>query len=155
MIRQLFTITGTTPAAASTAIVGSNVGGLAAFDYFTIEAALIGATGGVLDLYLQRRVADASEVAGGVWADWLHFPQLGAAAGAIKYTARSGVDTSIRVTGFGTDASGGTPALAANTLCGGHPGEVLRLVAVAGVSTSAGAAVTIYITGGRMHGRAG
>ena len=139
--KKVFPITGTTPSSATTAIVGSNVGGLTAFDWFTIDADLVGATGGTLDVYLQRKV-DTN-----VWADWVHFPQLAAGASAVRYTIPSGADKTIVPVGVGTDALPGTPALATNTFVGGHPGEALRCVAVAGASTSAGAAITIRITG--------
>lgn len=157
MIRQLFTISGTSPASASTAIVGSAVGGLLRFDAFTIDAALIGATGGTLDVYLQRRVATADEVAGGVWADWLHFPQLASGASAIKYAVACTDPPNVTVlaVGNGTDASAGTPALAVNTFTGAHPGDAIRAVCVAGASTSAGAALTIRITARRTYGRDG
>lgn len=141
--RQIFTITGTSPASASTAIVGDVQQTLLDYDQFTIDAALVGATGGVLDVYLQRQVT------ANVWADWLHFPQLTAGAAAVNYTAVAGYDKVIVAVGNGTDASAGTPALAANTFVGGHPGQAVRCVAVAGVSTSAGAAITIRITAWR------
>lgn len=141
--RQVFTITGTTPASASTAIVGERQGSLLPFDWFTIDASLVGATGGVLDVYLQRQVTTD------VWADWLHFTQLTAGAAAVRYSAVSGYDRQLIAVGVGTDSSPGTPALAAGSFVGGHPGQWLRCVAVAGASTSAGAAITIRITGWR------
>lgn len=145
MIRKLFTISGTSPAAAGTAIVGSALRGLEKFDWFTIDAALVGATGGTLDIYLQRQIALDSEVTGGVWADWLHFTQLAAAASAVKYSVQTGADKTLSTVAHGTDASAGTPALSAAAFVGGHPGLAVRCVAVAGASTSAGAAVTIYL----------
>jgi len=145
VIRKLFTITGTSPASASTAIVGSVVLGLERYDWFTIDAALVGATGGTLDVYLQRRIALDSEVTGGVWADWLHLTQLASGASAIKYSLQTGSDKTISTVAFGTDASAGTPVLSAASFVGGHPGQALRCVCVAGASTSAGAAVTIYL----------
>lgn len=145
MIRKVLTITGTTPAAASTAIVGSQLNGLHQYTWFTLDAALVGATGGVLDIYIQRQIALAEDVAGGIWVDWLHFTQLAAGAAAIKYSVESGSGTSIATVAHSTDASAGTPILAAGTFVGGHPGQAIRCVAVAGASTSAGAAVTIYL----------
>jgi hypothetical protein len=147
MSHQLYIISDTTPASASTAVSAVTAGGLDDFDWFTVDAQLVGATGGTLDVYLQRQVALDAEVTGGVWADWLHFPQLSSGAGAVKYSAITGSSTTITVVGNATDASGATPALAANTFVGGHPGNKLRAVYVAGTSTSAGAAVKIYITG--------
>jgi hypothetical protein len=147
-LRQHFRITGTSPATASTGIIAGSVrAGLERFDSFTIDAQLVGATGGSLDVYIQRQVTTASEVSGGVWADWLHFPQLASGAAAIKYSVQSGVATTIFVVGGGTDASAGTPALAANSFVGGHPGHAIRVVCVAGASTSAGAALVIDLIG--------
>lgn len=139
---QVFRIEDTSPAAAGTA-VGSKVAGLEKFDWFMVDAQLVGATGGTLDVYLQRKIADD------LWADWLHFPQLAAGGAAVRYSAQSGTDKDIVVVGGGTDASPG-PALAANTFVGGCPGTAVRAVYVAGASTSAGAAVNIQITGRRL-----
>jgi hypothetical protein len=145
MIRKLFSITGTSPAAAGTAIVGSSIRGLQAYDWFTIDAALVGATGGTLDVYLQKQIATDAEVTGGVWADWLHFTQLAAGAAAIKYSLQANSDKTILTVAHATDASAGTPVLASGSYVGGHPGGALRCVCVAGASTSAGAAVAVYI----------
>lgn len=141
MSSNLFTITGTTPASASTA-VGAVVSGLDRFDAFSIDADLIGATGGVLDVYLQRKITD------NVWRDWLHFTQLTAGNAAVRYSVSTspGIANTIVAVGTGTD-SAATPALAANTFIGGHPGNFVRAVYVAGASTSAGAAVSILIRG--------
>lgn len=139
--KQFPIVTDTTPAAASTA-VGSVVGGLDEYPIIRVDASLVGATGGVLDVYLQRFVAP------NVWADWVHFTQLAAGASAVKYTVigAHGVSTSIATIGIGTDASPGV-ALANGTFAGGHPGKAIRAVYVAGASTSAGAAVTFYVSG--------
>jgi hypothetical protein len=142
--RALLTISGTSPAAAGTAVIGT-LWGLEKYDWFTVDALLVGATGGVLDIYLQRQVARDAEVSGGVWVDWAHYTQLAAGGSAINYSIQTGSDRSIVTVATGTDASAGTPALAANTFAGGHPGSALRCVAVAGASTSAGAAVKIYV----------
>jgi hypothetical protein len=142
-------ITGTSPAAAGQAAVGSAVAGLDQYDSFFITAALVGATGGTLDVYLQRRVKDD----GTVWADWIHFPQLASGASAIKYNASSMPPAAATCTVIGTTANDGTtgaPALAANTVVAGHPGDSVRCVCVAGASTTVGAAVTIYIKGVRQ-----
>lgn len=138
---QLFTLTGTSPASASTAL-GGVAPGLDRFDGFNIDADLVGATGGTLDVYLQRQVAD------NVWRDWLHFPQLTAGGAAVRYSVSTapGVANTIVAVGTGTD-SAATPVLAANTFVGGHPGTKVRVVLVAGASTSAGAVYTIHIKG--------
>jgi hypothetical protein len=139
---KLFTISETSPAAAST-VVGATLRGLSDFEFFRIDAALQGATGGTLDVYLQRQIGE------NVWADWLHYTQLAAAAAAVKWTALAGNPTlSTALTssfGIGTDAAPGV-AIAANTFLGGHPGPAIRAVYVAGASTSAGAPVLIHLT---------
>ena len=135
---KYFTISDTSPASAITA-TGDVVPGLQDYDWFTIDAALVGATGGTLDVYLQRLVGDPATST--TWRDWLHFPQLAAGASAVFYSAQSGgPGTTITSVGNGT-----TPVIAVNTFLGGHPGAKVRALYVAGVSTSAGAAVTIVI----------
>lgn len=145
---KTFSITGTSPAAAGQAALAIKATGLDQFDSFFITALLVGATGGTLDVYLQRRVTDD----GTVWADWVHFPQLLAGATAIKYSAASLPPAAATATVIGTTADNGTtgaPALAVNTVVAGHPGDQVRVVCVAGASTSAGAAVTVHIKGWR------
>lgn len=141
MIRT-FTISDTSPAAAST-VVGTPAYGIADYEFFRVDASLVGATGGTLDVYLQRKIGT------NVWADWLHFTQLAAGGAAVKWTAVAGnpsLSTAITGSyGIGTDASPGV-VLAANTFLGGHPGQAIRPVYVAGAATSAGAAVLIYLT---------
>ncbi len=135
-------ISETSPSSAST-VVGASITGLQDFEFFRIDAALQGATGGTLDVYLQRKITD------NVWADWLHFTQLTAGGAAVKWTALAGnptLSTALTSTfGIGTDAAPAV-ALAANTFLGGHPGGAIRAVYVAGVSTSAGAPVLIHLT---------
>ncbi len=147
MSTKTFTISDTSPAAASTA-AGTIITGLEDFDFLRIDAALVGATGGTLNVHLQRQVK------ANVWADWLSFTQLAAGAAAVKYTTNcSGAAATTTIStsfGIGTDASPGV-ALAAGTFLGGHPGRAIRAVYVAGASTSAGAAVLIYITGYRSQ----
>jgi hypothetical protein len=136
-----YTISGTTPAAPGTAAVGSPVvfgTFLDAVESLDVNAQLVGATGGVLDLYLQT-----SPDGGTTWFDYAHFAQLAAGAAAIKVrfgVARHGQQLTIATVGTGL-----TPALAVATVVGGPFGDRMRLVAVAGASTSAGAAITIQI----------
>lgn len=138
---RVFTISETSPAAAST-VVGAVVSGLADYPYVRIDAALVGATGGTLDVYLQRLIKP------GAWTDWIHFAQLAAGAAAVRYSAIAspGLSTTITTSNRGSD---GTPSvsLAAATFLGGHPGNTVRAVYVAGASTSAGAAVVIDLIG--------
>lgn len=136
MANKLFTISGTSPASASTAVVGSPIVGLGGFIGFRIVSELVGATGGTLDIYLQWSPDD-----GTTWFDYVHFTQLAAGAAAIKYNTNSGLSlATITTVGKGT-----SPALAANTATGGLIGDQLRCLAVAGASTSAGAAVAITV----------
>lgn len=138
---QVFHVTDTSPAAAST-VVGAGLRGLGRFTSLRIDALLVGATGGVLDIYLQRLVA------ANVWADWCHFVQLASGGAAARYSLKCAMadSTTIVAANAGTDAA---PAvgLSAATFLGGHPGEGFRLVYVAGTSTSAGAAIELYVTG--------
>lgn len=139
-----FVITGTSPAAAGTALVGAALPGLGIYDWFEFTAILAGGTGGVLDLCLQRRVSVADDV----WADWYHFTQL-SAGGAAKWAwhMRQGATVPTAVGTMVTAVpSNGTITLAANTFVGGHPGDAIRLIGVAGSGTSAGATQTVYVT---------
>jgi len=133
-------LTGTSKTSAGTTVIAT-VQGLAKYDDLRIDAVLAGGTGGVLDLYLQRKLATD------VWLDWLRFTQI--AAGAAKYYSLPTLVGSNTITevGLWADAGTGTQVLATNTCVGGHPGDQLRLVGVAGSGTSAGGAQTIYITG--------
>jgi hypothetical protein len=100
---------------------------------------LTAGTGGTLDVYLQRKLGSNS------WADWIHFPQLTAAQSKKYSLAITGTGTSIVEVGQGTDATPSV-ALAANTAVNVIPGDEVRVVFVAGASTSAGASNTITIT---------
>lgn len=133
------TISDTSPASASTA-VGNSVTDLDEYQEIHIEADLVGATGGTLDVYLQKKLAT------NVWRDWIHFAQLSAGAAAVKHSVPPGYTKDIYTVGGGSDASPGV-ALAADEFVGGHPGSTIRAVYVAGGSTSAGAAVTIRVLG--------
>jgi len=132
-------ITGTSPNAASTAVLGSALLGTSRYDAIQIICEVQGATGGALDLYIQ-----SSFDGGTTWWDLAHLPQLAAAASAVKYAiVIPGVSTDdITVIGKNT-----TPALAANTVVGGMWGSSIRVLAVAGASTSAGAAQTFTVHG--------
>lgn len=138
---QVWTLTATCSSTASTTTLSSNVAGLLKYDWFTIDANLQGATGGTLDVYLQRQIASD------LWADWCHFPQQSSGGAAVQYCAQSGSDKTIHVVEQGTDASAGTPALAANTFIGGHPGNRVRMVMVTGSGVTAGTSQTVKITG--------
>ncbi len=137
---NVFTITGTSPATAVAAVLGSPVLGMDKFNEIKIVANLLGATGGALDVYIQW-----TPDGGTTWYDYAHFTQLGAGAAAVKYTCSSTFGTTVPVaTGSGT-----SPVLAAGASVGGPFGDGLRCYVVAGASTSAGAAQTIKIYGVR------
>lgn len=136
--KKTFAVSFTSPAAAST-VVSATCAGLSRFDWFQIDANLVGGTGGTLDIYLQKKIASD------VWADWVHFAQI-SAAGTLKVSATVQSSNGFTTVGIGTDASPGV-ALAAGSVVGGHPGDTVRVVCVAGVGTSVGGASVIYITG--------
>jgi hypothetical protein len=152
---KVFRITGTSPGSAATAVVGSVVRGLHDFDWFTIDAVIIGGTGGTIDVTLQRKVQSLVDgTAVDVWVDWCHFPQV-AAATTKKYTCSTGASTSITEVGTQAASPGTTAAtLAANTFTGGHPGPEVRMLATGGSGTSVGATQTIYISAWSSAGRA-
>lgn len=137
---KTFTVTATSPATATTGVATITANGLDRFDWFTVDAVLTGGTGGTLDVYLQRDVA-------GTWVDWIHFAQLSAGAAAIRKT----VDSKSAAAGPVTVGSGTSPALAAGSCSCCHPGEKVRVLFVAGASTSAGASQTITLTGFRRR----
>lgn len=143
----------TSPATASTAASSAAVAGssgaagiassspvdLDSFTSLSVHAQLVGATGGTLDVYLQT-----SHDFGTTWVDYAHFTQLAAGGAAVKYTfaaSQGGQQLTPTTHGVGT-----TPALAANTVVGGAWGDRFRLVMVAGVSTTAGAAVVVHLS---------
>jgi hypothetical protein len=110
-----------------------------------VEAHLVGATGGTLDVWLQRKAGP------NLWVDWVHFAQLAAGASAIHYSfivknTATAAGALGAVTTVGNDA---TPAVGAGTglITNNHPGDAVRVVFVAGASTSAGAAQKITIWG--------
>ena len=110
------------------------------YDSIEIEAELVGATGGPLDVYVQ------SSDDGIVWYDTVHFAQILAAASAVLYrTSLSRYATAATApTVVGKNLS---PALAAGSAIQNGFGDHLRLVMVAGTSTSAGAAILVRLTG--------
>lgn len=134
-IKNVTLFSGTTPAAAST-VAQTAVTGLGGFNSMQVYASLIGATGGTLDIYLQY-----SPDGGTTWVDYVHYAQLAAGASALLKTFA--VTKDAQQTTLTTVGSGTTPALAAATVVGGDWGDRLRVVTVAGTSTSAGAVVAI------------
>ncbi len=130
---------GTSPVAAGTAVT-TGVGGFGTYEAITFVASLIGATGGTLDVYIQHSPDNVT------WYDYAHFPQLAAAAGAVYYSLSPALNNVITTIGAPTaTAATATPAIAAGACAGGHWFEWLRVVYVAGVSTSAGAVTSIKV----------
>lgn len=143
MSTQTLTISGTTPNAPGNAVVGVAVGPLDDYDALQVVVTSQGATGGTLDLYLQATFGD------GLWMEYAHFTQLAAAAPANTkvYTLSKSDVTSRAGVAIAPLNANPTPTLAAATVIGGPWGRQFRLVAVAGVGTSAGAAQTVTIYG--------
>lgn len=135
-------LAGTSPSAAGTAILARTRYALHGFDCLTVHASLVGATGGTLDVYLQ------SSPDGVTWFDWHHFTQLAAGAAATNVVFAATRPAALaQVTAIGRDAS---PALAAGTVLGTDWGVAMRLLVVAGSNTSAGAALTVFLTASRL-----
>lgn len=134
-------VTATSPSAASTAVLGT-FHGLTRWEAFAVVAELQGATGGTLNVYLQRKITDD------VWSDWVSFTQLASGGAAVKYAVCPALSNTIATVGGGSDATP-APALAAGSCAGGHPGDTVRVVAVAGAGTSAGTSQTVRLVAQR------
>ena len=132
----------TAGASGGTTIEPETFKALERYEEVQVVAQLRGVSSDTLDVYLQRKVAD------NVWADWCHFPQIASGAAVKTYSVTMASNNGAVLVGSGTDASPGQ-ALAANTYVGGHPGDELRIVSVAGASTSASADQDIYLIGYR------
>jgi len=149
-VSEIWDLSGTSPATSVTA-AGVMAFGFVKFAAIRVEVVLIGATGGTLDVYIQRKVAP------NVWVDWAHYPTISAGASATVYslivqaanvgTPLTGTasQTIASIASAGSDASP-SPALAAATLTLAHPGDMIRVVYVGNSGTSAGAAQKIYVT---------
>src|SRR5687767_2243689 len=99
---RTLTISGLSPASASTAVVDDVLGGLDAYDWFQIDATIVGGTGGTTDAWLQRRVLGQDK-----WRDWIRFPQV-AAATTKHYSVQVQSSTTIHEVSQGSTASPGT-----------------------------------------------
>lgn len=146
--RSIPVLTFPSAAAAGTTVLGL-IEGISRFNTFSLDALLLGATGGTLDVYLQRLV-DTN-----VWLDWARFTQLASGGAAIDYSIffhpAASAPALTHVGQWGAAAVGGTPAgtqvITAGTVVPCHPGDQLRVVGVAGSGTSAGANQSFYLTG--------
>lgn len=125
--------------------LGTSSNGFRKYDWFQLDAKLVNTdTSATLDVYIQRQItAPLGTGSTTMWLDWAHFPQLAASAGVKTYSAT--VQSSNGFTAVGT---GSSPALAANTFIGGHPGDKLRLVTSKSVVGDAiDQTQTVYVTG--------
>jgi len=131
-LRQVFTSSFTTANAPGTEIfdVFSN---LKRFKRFTVLAEIAGATGGAMNIYLQRKIATNK------WIDWVAFTQVAAAGTGVECVDFASSDLTVSAPGVGTDATPSV-ALAAGTFTGGHPGDDVRVIAVTGAGATVGAA---------------
>jgi hypothetical protein len=135
-------ITATSPATASTVVHSVQFGNLDDLESLTIIADIRGATGGTLDVYLQT-----THDGGATWFDFAHTVQL--TAGAAQVRRAWHVNRATPVTASTVIGTATTPALAADTIVGGSWGDALRIVFVAGASTTVGASQTIRLYGKR------
>lgn len=144
-----YSISGTSPSSATTAVIGSVVTGLEKYRSIQILATVAGATGGALDLYLQT-----SPDHGTHFVDYIHFAQITAAAAAVTLAIEVSCDQQSNAVASASAAgapaivtvgTGLNPALAASTIIGGEFGDRMRLVGTGGVGTSAGATQTIKL----------
>jgi hypothetical protein len=134
------TLSAASPTSAGT-VVSTSATGTASWRNIKVEVTLTGQTsggasiGGTLDAYVQ---------CGASWTDWVHFAQVAASAAPVTYTYVPALNDSITTVGSGT-----SPALAAGTGAGGHPGGQVRLLFVAGSGTSASGAQVARVVGVR------
>lgn len=138
----------TSPASATTT-AQTPVTGLGGFRSVAIYANIQGGTGGTLDLTIQF-----SPDGGTTWVDYARFAQLAAGAAAIhrvwmfskdqpRPTVLGDAAGAGVIVGPATIGVGTSPAITAASAIGGEWGDRLRIVAVAGAGTSAGAAQNI------------
>jgi hypothetical protein len=141
-------LSGTVPNTASTTTVGKVVApsltadvntDLSKYTSLALYTELQGCTGGTLDVYLQ-----VSPDCGTTWVDFMHFPQLAGGAAVVTTVTpfANAAATAPVAVGKGT-----SPALAANTFVGGHPGDRMRVVFKTGAGVTVGTAQVIKLYG--------
>jgi hypothetical protein len=135
-------MTNTSPATAITAVGDVILTDLEGYRSLVVEAVLQGATGGTLDVYLQ-----VTYDGGATWTDYAHFAQLAAGAAAIRH--KFAVCRDVEKLTIVTPGKGTSPTLTVNTVVGGDWGSAMRMLFVAGASTSAGAAQTVNVFGSK------
>lgn len=140
---QQIIVTAVSPSAPGTVICPTQFksGWLSSADVFTVDGIFLGATGGTLDIILQRKIAVNT------WSDWAAFGQL--TAGQTQFYSVFSMDGagtwSVAGLGGGTDVTS-TSSLAAGAFVNCLPGAEVRIVFKAGAGTIAGASQTIIIT---------
>lgn len=145
---QKYSLTSTSPASATTSI-GATVEGLADYHSLLVMASIQGATGGTLDIVLQVS-PDAETVSSGTrrWVDKIRYPQLAASAAAttriVGLSRGEGSGATPLVGAFHTTT---TTAIGVNSVNLGDFGRAMRVIYIAGASTSAGAEQTIEVYG--------
>jgi hypothetical protein len=154
--RAYFAFSETSPASASTAASSQPVqnagsflpagvaGPMQSYDAVDVIAELKGATGGTLDVYLQISPNDGID-----WFDLIHWPQLGAGASAVIYQApisNATATTTTTVVGKNLSPTLGSATPTTGVVVNGAFSDRMRLVMVAGTSTSAGAAVVVRVS---------
>ena len=150
---QIYSFQETSPNAAGTVAssqpVKGSLGGpgvasdLSQWSALNIEANLVGATGGTLDVFIQYNPSGDRVT----WFDYGHFAQLAAGAASARFVASVAIGA--QNTTLATIGTNLNPLLAAGTIPGGAWGDAFRLVFVAGAGTTAGAPVAINIVGQR------
>jgi len=133
---EIVLFTGTSPGAAG-ALATTAINGLSGMGELTIFAKVAGATGGLLDIYVQ----DSPD--GVIWYDYWHIPQIGIAAAARRFAYCPAPNDS--VTELGAVDAGTTPLLANGAVRGGKWHDRMRVYFVAGAGTSVGAAQDIRL----------
>lgn len=130
----VYTLTETSPSAAGTTAGTKLATSLDDYDCITVYLTLRGATGGTLNVTIQRSPD------GTTFYDWFRSSDITAAAAASSMTLCPVLDGTPTVVGTGT-----TPALAKGTVAPGLWGKQMRVVFEAGSGTSAGASQTVLI----------
>ena len=136
----LLPVTGTTPAAAGTAVLGSAVTGIDSFRQVVVAAHMTAPTGGDLDLVVQTQFGDSD------WYDAASFPTIEPGDDPVVYAVTLSRSLSfiipIRV---GTNLSPALTDWGLSVL--GVFGDNLRVIATAGAGTTAGAVTTVNFFG--------
>lgn len=136
-----FVLTATSPAAPGTDVTlvsDPATQSLVGYRSMSIESTIQGATGGTLDVSVQ-----VSYDKGVTWSEYIRYSQL--AAGAAQTTLITAHSRSIGTTVPQAIGKGTTSVLTAPLGRAGEWGDRLRVMFVAGASTSAGAAQTFRI----------